>query len=79
VDSVEIVEEKKELCSIASKIVSVRIVRQIVKPTEEGRITGFSCADSSSTCESRCTYKMILEDFCRATSKSCLTQTQRDL
>jgi len=65
VEHVEIVEDRKELCSVASKIVSVKIVR--LKKTqdalEEGEIIRFDCAESSPTCESKCTYKMLLEDF----------------
>ena len=62
---IKIVEERKELCSVASKIVSIKIIRQ--KETqdvlEEGEIIGFECAESSPNCESKCTYKMLLEDF----------------
>jgi len=58
VEYVETIEERRELCSVASKIVSLKIVR-----TKEGVIIGFDCASSSPTCESRCTYRMLIEDF----------------
>lgn len=54
---------KKELCSVASKMVSVTIVRRKTNSSSEGEIISFDCADSSPTCDSKCTYKMLLEDF----------------
>lgn len=59
------VEERTELCSVASKIISFKIIRRKSKKAtlEEGEIVGFDCASSSPTCESKCTYKMLLDDF----------------
>ncbi|AFM41474.1 hypothetical protein Desaci_2531 [Desulfosporosinus acidiphilus SJ4] len=60
----KIVEERQEICSTVSKIVSLKIFRQKPKEiTEIGEIVGFQCESSSSNCESRCTYKMMMEDF----------------
>jgi len=64
-DSLEqIVEERKVLCSVVSKIVSIIIYR--LKPVDcngEGEISGFHCHSSSVSCESRCTYKLLMEDY----------------
>jgi hypothetical protein len=60
----EIVEERQEICSTVSKIVSIKIFRQRPKESKEiGEIVGFLCQSNSSNCESRCTYKMMIEDF----------------
>lgn len=60
----QIIEERKELCSVVSKIVSIKIYR--LKPVDgrgEGEIVGFHCHNSSASCESRCAYKFFMEDF----------------
>ncbi|MDR3542536.1 MAG: hypothetical protein P4L69_16480 [Desulfosporosinus sp.] len=60
----QVIEERKVLCSVVSKIVSIIIYR--LKPVDElgeGEIVGFHCHSSSSNCESRCTYKYFMEDF----------------
>ena len=60
----QIVEERQEICSTASKIVSIKIFRQRPKESKEiGEIVGFNCNSSGPNCESRCTYKMLMEDF----------------
>lgn len=62
---VEIVEERKEQCSVASKIVSVKIVRRKTNQgySGDGEIIGFDCSDISPNSESRCTYRMLMDDF----------------
>lgn len=60
----QIAEDRQEVCSVASKIVSVKILRQRPKGASfEGEIIGFECNNGSPNCESRCTYRMLLEDF----------------
>lgn len=58
------IEERKEVCSVATKLVSIKIYRL---PSSEdnslGEIADFECSYSSSNCETRCTYKMLLNDF----------------
>ncbi|MDP4126930.1 MAG: hypothetical protein Q8912_08310 [Bacillota bacterium] len=59
-----IIEERKEICSVVSKMVSLEIYR--LKPLEgqgEGEIVGFNCHNSTQQCESRCTYRLLLEDY----------------
>lgn len=60
-----IIETREESCSIVSKIVKIKIFRN---PTEggskdEGEIVGFECNSSSTTCLSKCHYRMLMEDF----------------
>lgn len=60
----QVIEERKVLCSVVSKIVSIIIYR--LKPLDglgEGEIVGFQCHSISPNCESRCTYKYFMEDF----------------
>jgi hypothetical protein len=60
----QIVEKRREICSTVSKIVSIKIFRQRPKESKTiGEIVGFQCENSSPNCESRCTYKMMIEDF----------------
>ena len=60
----QIVEERQEICSTVSKMVSLKIFRQRPKGSNDiGEIVGFQCESSSPNCESRCTYKMMMEDF----------------
>jgi hypothetical protein len=64
-ESPDIVEERTEVCSVASKIVSFKIIRRKSEQAslEEGEIVGFDCASNSPSCKSKCTYQMLLEDF----------------
>lgn len=59
------VEERQETCSTVSKLVKIRIFRKVIAeaPQQEGEITGFECSSASSTCESKCHYRMLLEDY----------------
>lgn len=58
------VEQREEVCSVASKIVSIKIVRNIVEDQRaEGEIVGFDCNNSSPNCQSKCTYRLLLEDY----------------
>lgn len=59
------IEERTEVCSVASKIVSFKIIRRVRRQalSEEGEIVGFDCASNSPTCKSKCTYQRLLEDF----------------
>lgn len=60
---INIVEERREVCSVVSKLVSLKIFRRREEHSKaDGEIIGFDCADSSPNCESRCTYRMLLED-----------------
>lgn len=62
---IQVVEERNELCSIASKVVSLKLIRQKRQDcySSDGEIIGFECSSSSPTCESKCTYKMLVEDY----------------
>lgn len=60
----QIAEERKVLCSVVSKIVSIIIYR--LKPIDglgEGEIVGFYCHSVNVNCESRCTYRFFMEDY----------------
>ena len=60
----KIIEERKEVCSVVAKMVSLEIHR--LKPLVgqgEGEIVGFNCHNSTHQCESRCTYRFLLEDY----------------
>jgi hypothetical protein len=58
------IEERKEVCSVASKLVSLKIYRlPSLDQKGEGEIVDFHCNQSSTSCESRCTYKLLLNDF----------------
>lgn len=59
------VEERQETCSTVSKLVRIKIFRQVIEGTsqQEGEIVGFECNSSSSTCESKCHYRLLLEDY----------------
>lgn len=60
----QIVEERSEVCSVASKLVNIKIYRIKEKDCQgDGEIVGFSCNSSSTSCETRCTYRLLLEDF----------------
>lgn len=59
-----VVEERQEMCSTVSKIVKVKILRRrIVGDSQAGDIVGFDCASSSSSCVSKCSYKLLMEDY----------------
>ena len=59
------VEERQETCSTVSKIVKIKILRRRVDgaPLQEGEIVGFDCASSSSSCGSKCSYKLLMDDY----------------
>jgi hypothetical protein len=58
------VEQREEVCSVASKLVVIKLFRQIPEDSDaEGDIVGFECNSSSQSCQSKCTYRMLLEDF----------------
>ncbi|AET67466.1 hypothetical protein Desor_1831 [Desulfosporosinus orientis DSM 765] len=59
------VEERQESCSVVSKIVRLKIFRRVIEGAslQEGEIAGYDCSASSSTCESKCHYRLLLEDY----------------
>lgn len=58
------VEERHETCSSVSKLVKMKISRRrIVGAPQAGEIVGFECASSSSSCESKCSYKLLMDDY----------------
>ncbi|MBP1760397.1 MAG: hypothetical protein H6Q63_1314 [Firmicutes bacterium] len=59
------VEERQETCSIVSKIVRLKIFRRVVEGAsiQEGEIVGYDCGSSSSTCESKCHYRLLIDDY----------------
>jgi len=59
------VEERQEICSIVSKIIKIKIFRRVIEGAslQEGEIVGFDCASSSSNCESRCHYRLLIDDY----------------
>ena len=60
----KVIEKRKELCSVVTKMVSLEIYR--LKPLVgqgEGEIIGFNCHNSTQQCESRCSYRFLLEDY----------------
>ena len=60
-----VVEERHETCSAVSKMVKIKILRRKVNatPRHGGEIVGFECASSSSSCESKCSYKLLMDDY----------------
>ena len=60
-----IIEERQETCSTVSKIVKIKIVRRRIHGVslQGGEIVGFDCASSSTSCESRCSYKLLMDDY----------------
>jgi len=60
-----VVEVRHETCSTVSKIVKIKIMRKIIDdaPLQAGDILGFSCASSGSFCESKCSYKFLMDDY----------------
>ena len=60
-----VVEKRQETCSTVSKIVKIKILRRRIDsaPFQEGEIVGFDCASSSSSCESKCSYKLLMDDY----------------
>jgi len=61
-----VVEERQETCSTVSKIVKIKIFRRGIDDSatlQAGEIVGFDCASSSSSCESKCSFKLLMDDF----------------
>jgi len=60
-----VIEERQETCSTVSKIVKIKILRRSIVGVscQEGEIVGFDCASSSSACESKCSFKLLLDDY----------------
>lgn len=60
-----IVEERQETCSAVSKIVKIKILRRRIDGAQlqEGAIIGFDCASSSCSCESKCSYRLLMDDY----------------
>jgi len=62
-----VIEERQEMCSTVSKIVKIKLLRRRVDsdifPLQEGEIAGFDCASSKSSCESKCSYKLLINDY----------------
>ncbi|SHI12349.1 hypothetical protein [Desulfosporosinus lacus] len=59
------VEEREESCSIVSKIVKLKIYRRVIESTvlQEGEIVSYDCGSSSSNCETRCHYRLLMDDY----------------
>jgi len=58
------VERREEVCSVASKMVVIKIFRKIPEDLRsEGEIVGFDCNNSGANCRSKCTYRLLLEDY----------------
>ncbi|HBV88897.1 MAG TPA: hypothetical protein DEF42_20175 [Desulfosporosinus sp.] len=59
------VEERQETCSIVSKIVRLKIYRKVIEgdSRQDGEIVGCDCNSTSSTCESRCHYRLLIDDY----------------
>ena len=60
-----VVEERHETCSTVCKMVKITIFRRRINAVllQEGEIIGFDCASSSSSCESKCSYKLLMDDY----------------
>ena len=58
-----VAEKREEICSVASKLVTVTIFRRYSQECPVGEIVDFHCAAGSPTCQPRCTYKMMLDDI----------------
>lgn len=60
-----VVEERQESCPVVSKIVKVKIFRKRIdgSPQQDGEIVGFECGSKGSSCESKCSYRLLLDDF----------------
>jgi len=61
----QIVEERQESCSIVSKIVRLKIFRRVIEgdSRQAGEIIGYDCNSTSSTCEARCHYRLLIDDY----------------
>ncbi|TGE31686.1 hypothetical protein E4K68_15850 [Desulfosporosinus sp. Sb-LF] len=61
----QIVEERQESCSVVSKIVKIKLFRTRVEGVSqlEGELVGFECGSSSSTCVSKCHYRLLMDDY----------------
>ena len=60
-----VIEERQESCSTVSKVVKIKILRRRIDGSQlqVGEIIGFECASVSSSCESKCSYKLLMEDY----------------
>lgn len=59
-----ILEKREEVCSVASKLVVLKIYRfPSSNPNAAGEIADFQCNHSSTSCETRCTYRMLINDY----------------
>ena len=60
-----VTEERQETCSTVSKIVKIKIMRRRIHgiTLQGGEIVGFDCASSSASCESKCSYKLLMDDY----------------
>lgn len=59
-----VIEERQEMCMVATKLVSVRLYRQKeLDAPGEGEIVDFHCSSRGANCEHKCSYKMLLLDF----------------
>jgi len=56
-------EEREEMCSSASKLVKLKIYRYPSTDPQAGEIADFQCNHSSDSCESRCTYRILMNDY----------------
>ncbi|HZK83106.1 MAG TPA: hypothetical protein VFC58_00210 [Desulfosporosinus sp.] len=58
-------EVRHETCSTVSKIVKLKIMRKRIDdaPLQAEEIVGFTCASSGSSCESKCSYKLLMDDY----------------
>lgn len=61
----QFIEDREETCSAASKLVKIKLTRLRRKgdSPQTGEIVDFQCNSQSSNCESRCTYRMLMEDY----------------
>jgi len=59
------VEERQETCSIVSKIVRLKIFRKAIEgdSRQDGEIVGYDCNSTSSTCETRCHSRLLIDDY----------------
>ncbi|MDA8441154.1 MAG: hypothetical protein M0Z55_02145 [Peptococcaceae bacterium] len=55
------IEIRQEVCSSASKLVRVKITRLEPDNDADSCISGFECNSETSSCRSRCLYRLLLE------------------
>jgi len=59
-----VVEERTEMCGVATKLVSVRLSLQLGEDQNgEGQIVDFHCSSSGANCDHKCTYRLLMMDF----------------